>query len=202
MCFGAIKTVEMQNYFLLIYLLQMFNTSFTFLLPCFMLILAMLNISILPEFVSSSFVLFMYFHSAFNSLILIFSTRTYRQVLYGWWLKVYSLISRKATKALKSVSKNESPANDSHRCFIFRSHCSKDCFSESTPLVSRRMKRRLIMRQPMMDIPFEDVLDIHNLGASKRKLWHSHKAQLLPNLGYLRALVVPNHPFPIRKVVP
>ncbi|CAJ0923096.1 unnamed protein product, partial [Mesorhabditis belari] len=92
------RTVEMQNYFLLIYLLQMFNTFFTFLLPCFMLILALLNISILPEFVSSSFVLFMYFHSAFNSLILIFSTRTYRQVLYGWWLKVYSFVSRKAIR--------------------------------------------------------------------------------------------------------
>ncbi|CAJ0919770.1 unnamed protein product, partial [Mesorhabditis belari] len=38
--------------------------------------------------------------------------------------------------------------------------------SESTPLMSRRMKRRLIMRQPMMDMPFEDVLDMHNLGAS------------------------------------
>ncbi|CAJ0923079.1 unnamed protein product, partial [Mesorhabditis belari] len=74
--------------------------------------------------------------------------------------------------------------------------------SESTPLVSRRMKRRLIMRQPMMDIPFEDVLDIYNLGASKRKLRHSHKAQFLPNLHYLRALVVPNHPFPIHKVLP
>ncbi|CAJ0923077.1 unnamed protein product, partial [Mesorhabditis belari] len=95
----------------------MFNTFFTFLLPCFMLLLAMLNISVLPEFVSSSFVLFMYFHSAFNSLILIFSTRTYRQVLYGWWSKVYSLISRKAITNWQSINRIfvETTSTNGHR---------------------------------------------------------------------------------------
>ncbi|CAJ0923097.1 unnamed protein product, partial [Mesorhabditis belari] len=79
------ETIEMQRYFLLIFLLQALDVFICIILPCALLALAILGFNFLPESLISSPSIFLYLHSASNSVILILSTESYRNTVKRWF---------------------------------------------------------------------------------------------------------------------
>ncbi|CAJ0947010.1 unnamed protein product, partial [Mesorhabditis belari] len=82
---SILETIEMQRYFLLIFLLQALDVFICIILPCALLALAILGFNFLPESLISSPSIFLYLHSASNSVILILSTESYRNTVKRWF---------------------------------------------------------------------------------------------------------------------